>query len=1035
LPKSSRFSSLTGTSAAGKQLVAGKSSPMVEIRDGQSFLPMRISTFKFSEGRGARKSETGREEEEGNELFAKSDSKLLASRLCLSSNLVDGLRWNSGGCLMGSRLPSREREEERRRKNVRNEGHGLLQPLVDGAGALSDGAEVGARRREKRRSLYGYNIKIREPLLLVNIHELGPSWAISGERSEHELMGEERYEQVSGEEKERRCREMAEREYRRIMEGTVPSSSFPARLVFNKDATLPESSDAQPPLQALLNWKCLVFASDFECGNLRRVVQVGEHEYDLLLSTDTKTRRHVQWFFFRISGTERGVEYKLNIINMRKHDSLFNYGLKPVVLSVKRLHKEGVGWHHAGKEVAYYRSSVNRSRSGRGLHTLTFSLSSPIDNDCLFVAHSYPYSTSDLTRFLAQLEKSSATARYVSRSSLCRTVGQRECPRVTITEPTGGEEARRRRKTVFISSRVHPGETPASWVMHGILEFLTGQEERARRLREEHVFELVPMVNVDGVAAGNCRTSLEGEDMNRCWGNPSAMSCPEIGAIKGLLRQLQEEGRPAILFLDLHAHSRQLDCFVYGCESRGGRRREGEEEGSPFDVRVFPAMVGELCEGFNFSSCSFNVGRGREGCARVVAHRELGILGSYTLEASFLGGTLGRQRGKFFSREDLKGIGRSICESISCYSDSEQVNKLLETLKRSAVIRMRSEEEELGEEEEENEEEEEEEEEEHISLAQYQLEPKADDPRASEGTASVGEEEMLSLGLIEKRRRRRRRRVTRPGTAEVVEVTEKTTEPLQAPAGPDQTYTPENRQPPPRSLPPPPPRSLPPPPPRSLPPPPPAPGGSSKVTSARLAVLEEKQEVHAPPARQSKSNKSGKKRQAKKPSASSSAVASHPVASSVSFFSCPNDEESDIESEEEEGDEILSFSLRPPDQLLRLARTEGKKAEKDKERAGRKQQSVKPKGVEKSRTRRTTSKEEEESNEPLLLLHPHQDYAAAYRAWQLSHASFPRCHKVRPPPLPRVNISQDGMGISNRSMRAGDAIGSSSESSLDSDGA
>ncbi|EKX45269.1 hypothetical protein GUITHDRAFT_71510, partial [Guillardia theta CCMP2712] len=456
------------------------------------------------------------------------------------------------------------------------------------------------------------------------------------------------------------------------MEGTVSSSSFPARIVFNKDVTSPDSSECQPPLPALINWKCLVFSSDFECGNLRRAVQVGEHEYDLLLSTDTKTRRHVQWFYFRMSGMERGVRYKLNIINMRKHDSLFNYGLKPVVLSVKLLHKEGAGWHHAGEEVAYYRSSVNRSRSGRGLHTLTFTLSSPMDNDCFFVAHSYPYSSSDLTRFLSLLEKSSSSGRYVTRSSLCRSVGQRECPLVSITEPEG-EAAKR--TTIFISSRVHPGETPASWVMHGLLEFLTSEEEKAKSLRRQHVFKLVPMMNVDGVMAGNCRTSLDGEDMNRCWEEPRRVTCPEIAAAKELLKSLKDEGRPAILFIDLHAHSRQLDCFVYGCDTKSGKTKEEREEEpldpSSFDVRVFPALVAQSCDGFNFSSCSFNVSRGREGCARVVAHRELGILGSYTLEVSFLGGTLGRCRGRFFSREELKGIGRSICESIASYSDSE----------------------------------------------------------------------------------------------------------------------------------------------------------------------------------------------------------------------------------------------------------------------------------------------------------------------------------------------------------------------------
>jgi len=42
----------------------------------------------------------------------------------------------------------------------------------------------------------------------------------------------------------------------------------------------------------------LRFESRFESGNLHRAVQVGPAEYDLLLSTDTNSHGHTQWFYF-----------------------------------------------------------------------------------------------------------------------------------------------------------------------------------------------------------------------------------------------------------------------------------------------------------------------------------------------------------------------------------------------------------------------------------------------------------------------------------------------------------------------------------------------------------------------------------------------------------------------------------------------------------------------------------------------------------------------------------------------------------------
>ena len=60
--------------------------------------------------------------------------------------------------------------------------------------------------------------------------------------------------------------------------------------------------------------------------------------------------------------------------------------------------------------------------------------------------------------------------------------------------------------TIFISSRVHPGETPASFVLDGIWKFLTNENsEQAKVLRDRFVFKVVPMLNPDGVYRGYYR--------------------------------------------------------------------------------------------------------------------------------------------------------------------------------------------------------------------------------------------------------------------------------------------------------------------------------------------------------------------------------------------------------------------------------------------------------------------------------------------------------------------------------------------------
>ena len=58
------------------------------------------------------------------------------------------------------------------------------------------------------------------------------------------------------------------------------------------------------------------------------------------------------------------------------------------------------------------------------------------------------------------------------------------------------------RRVIFLSSRVHPGETNASWIMHGLLDYLTSQTREAQLLRMTYVFKIIPMLNIEGVIHG-----------------------------------------------------------------------------------------------------------------------------------------------------------------------------------------------------------------------------------------------------------------------------------------------------------------------------------------------------------------------------------------------------------------------------------------------------------------------------------------------------------------------------------------------------
>ncbi len=55
---------------------------------------------------------------------------------------------------------------------------------------------------------------------------------------------------------------------------------------------------------------------------------------------------------------------------------------------------------------------------------------------------------------------------------------------------------------------MHPGETVSSYVMKGIIDFLTSDSEEAQEMREKFIFKIIPMLNPDGVIHGNYRQSF-----------------------------------------------------------------------------------------------------------------------------------------------------------------------------------------------------------------------------------------------------------------------------------------------------------------------------------------------------------------------------------------------------------------------------------------------------------------------------------------------------------------------------------------------
>lgn len=409
----------------------------------------------------------------------------------------------------------------------------------------------------------------------------------------------------------------------------------------------------------------LIFESRFECGNLAMASKIADNEYNLLLQTDINSRGHTQWFFFSVQNMKSNSTVKFNLLNFAKSDSLFNHGMKVLVYSKKSSESLSTGWFRGGENIMYYPNGILKENSqlGKCYYTLSFTYTFQFRNDIVYFAYSLPYTYTELQKLLDSYEKDPSRNQYIHRKSLCRSLGGNNCDYLTITNKGTLEEIRAKR-AVIISARVHPGETVGSWMMHGVLEFLTSQDPEADALRTKFIFKVVPMLNPDGVINGNYRCSLVGADLNRRWKNPQAALHPTIYQFKRVIKNTAANYE-IDLICDLHGHSRKKNIFMYGCNFKR----------SPQTCKLFPFILSKISPVFSYAYSRFGVQKSKESTLRVALFKEMKIPNIYTLEASFCGADIGKYQDVHFTGEILADMGKDLCLAVLVLSQNTSLSR------------------------------------------------------------------------------------------------------------------------------------------------------------------------------------------------------------------------------------------------------------------------------------------------------------------------------------------------------------------------
>ena len=399
-------------------------------------------------------------------------------------------------------------------------------------------------------------------------------------------------------------------------------------------------------------------------NNLNNNIKNEEIEkYELFLHNDTNTSGYTQWFFFRVSNVKKGKKVNLNIMNFLRKRTKYSNGIKIWCYSRKNTELNKIGWHHTTEEVKYYKNFLYKINKGKKdyYYTLSFNYTFHYDNDEVFFANCIPFTYTDLNRELNFYTKNE-NDKYIffNRKKLCSTIIGNNVEFFTINNSTsiypyviGNSGTTKLKSGVVLFGRQHPSETVGSWTLKGAIDFLMGESDEAKYLRDNFIFKIIPMINVDGVICGNTRTSLSGCDLNRRWTNPNLLLHPEIFYSKELIIDFCKKFHIECI-VDFHGHFGAFNSFFYG----------NHKEDNFSSCRFFPFTCAKKSKVIQFEKSKFKMPRYKRGTGRINLFKELNVENVFTLETSYFGCNSGGYINQYFTVETLQEIGRDICNGI-----------------------------------------------------------------------------------------------------------------------------------------------------------------------------------------------------------------------------------------------------------------------------------------------------------------------------------------------------------------------------------
>ena len=467
--------------------------------------------------------------------------------------------------------------------------------------------------------------------------------------------------------------------------------------------------------QKTFDFNDIIFTSEFNSGNMKQCTKINENEYSILIAHDCEGRYILNkisifkiWFHFGVKSLEER-NIKISIDNLNNFYKIFKNGYKicynildegesPSSYQNKYIENEEDNWKRL--ETDY---EINLDEKNNIL-SIKFNFNLPKNKYVLF-SFCFPWSYEKNEAFLKYIKEKIENDKniYYHDEILTLSLEKRKIHLLTITSKKNVIINKREQNMnglfpdknrcnltlhdkhiIFITARVHPGETPGTLTFNGILKTLiNGDAPINKLLLDNFIFKLIPIINVDGVSNGYFRLNTEGYNLNRCYLGPSQKLNPENFAITKLFYYYSSNYKIRYYF-DLHA-----DMNTRGVYTFGNALKIFEEH---VENVLFSFIFKINSKHVDFSHCIFtqksmgskakNEITGKEATSRVQFYQKTGLIHTYTVESTYFKGEFNKNNieneiSNIYMIKDFEETGIDILKSILDYEKLTLSDNLL----------------------------------------------------------------------------------------------------------------------------------------------------------------------------------------------------------------------------------------------------------------------------------------------------------------------------------------------------------------------